>query len=546
MGATNCPETPRQKMIGMMYLFYTALLALNVSNEVLTAFVAVNESMETTTKNFEEKTVGLYNSLNKAYMAQPEKFQATWDNALEIQRRANELFKYVQDLKIEIMTSAQGGEHTEAIRAEGMKLSELEAAPQIMLPGQGRGGKGPILMQKVDDFRNFSLSFIKDTSSTTYHNVFHSLNTPKKVSSEKTETKEWYAALCEGMPMVGTITLLTKLQADIRNAEADMIAYLNAETTALDIRISRLNALVNAKSGYVIAGGTYSANIFIGAQDTSMRPTVWLTTQAPYYDSVLVDGFWDYKLKDGLKYDTLPLDDYGAGVYETTGGVGDYTYGGLIQYKSNIRTMWMPFTSSYKVGATSATVSPTELLVVYKGIENPVRVAAAGYALESLNVVAHGAQVKRGAKAGEYIIYNIQNGIQEVKVSVNADGKTIGTETFRIKNVPSPMILLGTIRTNSSVTLNELINTPLKAAPQPGFIYQNASYSVIGFSIEIPVPGGMPQTFTINGQKIADNNAAATAVRNSVRKGTIVQFSKIRVNTASGPATAEGISLVVL
>ncbi|HPG73740.1 MAG TPA: hypothetical protein PLM49_05560, partial [Bacteroidales bacterium] len=343
MGATNCPETPRQKMIGMMYLFYTALLALNVSNEVLNAFVAVNESMETTTKNFEEKTVGLYNSLNKAYMAQPEKFQATWDNALEIQRRANELFKYVQDLKVEIMTAAQGGEHTEAIRAEGMKLSELEAAPQIMLPGQGRGGKGPILMQKVDDFRNYALSFIKDTTSTTYHNVFTALNTPKKQSTEKTETKEWYAALCEGMPMVGTITLLTKLQADIRNAEADMIAYLNAETTALDIRISRLNALVNAKSSYVIAGGTYSANIFIGAQDTSMRPTVWLTTQAPYYDSAKVDGYWEYKKKEGLTYDSLPLDDYGAGVYEATGGVGDYTYGGLIQYKSNIRTMWMPF-----------------------------------------------------------------------------------------------------------------------------------------------------------------------------------------------------------
>ncbi|NLA25150.1 MAG: gliding motility protein GldM [Bacteroidales bacterium] len=547
MATKNCPEAPRQKMIGMMYLFYTALLALNVSNEVITAFVAVNDSMETTTKNFAEKSAGQYNNLRLAYEGQPEKYQATWEDALEIQKQSDELFNYVADLKTDILRASEGSKKDISKVTTNMKLDNLEAAPQIMV-SDGGPKKGVELRRLVEKHREFLLNFIEDpeASHVIYASIADALDTPDVESTEASERRTWERSLCEGMPMVGTIALLTKLQADIRNSEADIIAYLNAKVSALDIRISKLSALVNANSGYVISGGTYSAKIFIGAQDTSMRPTVWITTHAPYYDSIEENGVWKYKKLSGVTYDTLPLDDFGAGLYEKQSGVGDYSYGGLIEYQSNIDVLWMPFKSNYKVGATSATVSPTELLVLYLGIDNPIKVSAAGYSLESLTVSANGAQIKRGGKAGEYMVYGITPGVTEVKINVNADGKTIGSETYRVKRVPAPQLVLGTVPSGGSVSINDLINTPIRAYSAPGFIYENAKYSVASFTITIPVPGGLPQTMSINGSKIADNPSAAAAVRNGVRRGTVVMLSKFVVNSPSGRMEAPGISFTII
>jgi len=547
MGATNCPETPRQKMIGMMYLFYTALLALNVSNEVINAFVAVNTSMETTTKNFKEKSVGQYNNLKLAYEGQKEKYQATWETAMEIKKRSDELFKYVQDLKIEILKASEGKDKDIKGVTTEMKLDNLEAAPQVMV-SDGGPKKGIVLKKMLDDHRAYLLSFVTDTSSVIYHNVYHALNTPAKESQEASERKTWEASLCEGMPMVGTITLLTKLQADIRNAEADMIAYLNAQVTALDIRISKLSALVNAASGYVVSGGTYTAKIFIGAQDTSMRPTVWVTSQPPYYDSVQENGIWKYKKKDGLTYDTLPLDEFGAGLYEKQVGVGDYNYGGLIEYESNIDVLWMPFKSNFKVGATSATVSPSKMMVVYLGLENPLKVSAAGYPLESINVVATGATIKKAGKPGEFILYNISPGVTKVKVSVTADGKSVGAgEEFTVKTVPPPVLRLGNMASGGKVTVDQIVNTEITANVDRSFVFENVGgYRVTSFQITIAVPGGVPQVMRVSGNKIANDPAAAAAVRTGVKKGSVFAFSSFSVMTPSGPMdNVPGISYTV-
>ena len=112
MSGGNCPETPRQKMIGMMYLFYTALLALNVSGEIINAFVKIDESIQKTTVNFSAKTKSIYAKIDSKAQEQPGKYTDLAAEAHSIEAMSQKFFDDIDRLKLMIIQESQGEEAT--------------------------------------------------------------------------------------------------------------------------------------------------------------------------------------------------------------------------------------------------------------------------------------------------------------------------------------------------------------------------------------------------------------------------------------------------
>lgn len=542
MAATNCPETPRQKMIGMMYLFYTALLALNVSSEILTSFVKINESIQKTTSNYSEKTKSLYAKIDNSALEQPGKYTKLAKQAHELERQSNEFIQNIEDLKLLILRESQGPEAT--LDGEIKKMDDLHAATIVMV-GEGGPMMGKQLRGWLDSYRELLLGIIEDTSLTVYKNVAKNLEA-KDQFDNKEAPWSWEETLCRGMPMIGTMAMLSKLQADIRNSEADVLEFMIAELEGLDIRITALEALVSSPRSFVIRGGKYSSNVFLGARDTSMRPTIYLTYNAPFYDSTVVNGEVQYKLRQGANYDTLPIDESGKGLHvRDCGGVGDFNYGGLVHYKSNKGDMWLPYKAVYQVGDAGFTVSASACNVFYRGLDNPVEVAVSGYPQEAVSVsISGGASISRSG-AGYIVKVPASVSAREVSVTVSVrteEGvRTLGSKTFSVLNVPPPTIVIaGAYKDGASVPKAAITRTPTLTANLESdfFPFKGVSYSVISYEFLYSVRG-VTQTIAGTGSNIPQT------ILNNLNPGSAASFTNIRVSSPSGERKTNGITVKI-
>lgn len=542
MGATNCPETPRQKMIGMMYLFYTALLALNVSSEILTSFVKINESIQKTTSNYSEKTKSLYAKIDNSALEQPGKYTKLAKQAHELERQSNEFIQNIEDLKLLILRESQGPEAT--LDGEIKKMDDLHAATIVMV-GEGGPMMGKQLRGWLDSYRELLLGIIEDTSLTVYKNVAKNLEA-KDQFDNKEAPWSWEETLCRGMPMIGTMAMLSKLQADIRNSEADVLEFMIAELEGLDIRITALEALVSSPRSFVIRGGKYSSNVFLGARDTSMRPTIYLTYNAPFYNSTVVNGEVQYKLRQGANYDTLPIDEFGKGLHvHDCGGVGDFNYGGLVHYKSNKGDMWLPYKAVYQVGDAGFTVSASACNVFYRGLDNPVEVAVSGYPQEAVSVsISGGASISRSG-AGYIVKVPASVSAREVSVTVSVrteEGvRTLGSKTFSVLNVPPPTIVIaGAYKDGASVPKGAITRTPTLTANLESdfFPFKGVSYSVISYEFLYSVRG-VTQTIAGTGSNIPQT------ILNNLNPGSAASFTNIRVSSPSGERKTNGITVKI-
>lgn len=542
MAATNCPETPRQKMIGMMYLFYTALLALNVSSEILTSFVKINESIQKTTSNYSEKTKSLYAKIDNSALEQPGKYTKLAQQAHEVERQSNEFFQNIEDLKLLILRESQGPEAT--LDGEIKKMDDLHAATIVMV-GEGGPMMGKQLRGWLDSYRELLLGIIEDTSLTVYKNVAKNLEA-KDQFDNKEAAWSWEETLCRGMPMIGTMAMLSKLQADIRNSEADVLEFMIAELEGLDIRITALEALVSSPRSFVVRGGKYSSNVFLGARDTSMRPTIYLTYNAPFYDSTVVNGEVQYKLRQGANYDTLPIDESGKGLHvRDCGGVGDFNYGGLVHYKSNKGDMWLPYKAVYQVGDAGFTVSASACNVFYRGLDNPVEVAVSGYPQEAVSVsISGGASISRSG-AGYIVKVPASVSAREVSITVSVrteEGvRTLGSKTFSVLNVPPPTIVIaGAYKDGASVPKGAITRTPTLTANLESdfFPFKGVSYSVISYEFLYSVRG-VTQTIAGTGSNIPQT------ILNNLNPGSAASFTNIRVSSPSGERKTNGITVKI-
>ena len=415
-GAKNCPETPRQKMIGMMYLVLTAMLALNVSTDILNGFTLVDNSLHSSIAASDTRNTKLYNDFTAAYKDNPEKTQEWYEKASEVQRRADSLFNYIQDFKEHIAILADSKKKVDELKAQGIDPTmHIEGNSNLDVTAQYAivQGNGIILKQMVAYYRDYAAE-LADTDPELRDAILQNLATERGWNAHEKDSCDWEVAVFEGMPVGASVTILTKMQNDVRTTEGQVIQYLMDRTDAGDLRVNKLNAYVIPNSNYVIRGGKYSAQIILAAIDSTQRPEYYIEGQR--------------------------INDHG--IYEVAAtGVGLKKYSGWIAYQnpSTGEMENLPFHSEYSVGEPAVTISNNDLNIMYRGYENKFSISVPGVANDKVKVNVSGASVHQSS--GVWVI-KPGDGSKVVTISVMAelDGKMqpMGSKEYRVKALPDP------------------------------------------------------------------------------------------------------------
>lgn len=437
MAAKNCPETPRQKMINMMYIVLTAMLALNVASEVLEAFRLVDSSLIHTLEAVKMKNEQIYSSFEQAYIENPAKVQE-WKQKADVARNSsNEMIAYISTLKEELVRYSGSREVSKdnpydpdkfyyvSIAGDSLEIRKEDDlnGPSEMMITQKRATE---LKEKIVEYKNKIVAQISNDDPELKETILNILETPdpERNIREADETKTWESQYFENKPLIAVLTVLSKMQIDVKNAEANIINYLYAQIDAGSFKFNKLGARVIANSNIVFQGEAYEAEVFLAAEDTTQQPEISINGRP----AEVVDGKAIYKVNT-----TEP---------------GVFKWSGLIKYKTPAGIYKdYRFEQEYQVTKPSVTMSATRMNVFYRGLDNPFDIGGSGIPKEDLEVeMTNGKVIKKG---DSYVIrpteLDEQGKRTKVLVYANIGGsrKLVGTTDWRVKQVPPPVAQIG-------------------------------------------------------------------------------------------------------
>lgn len=422
MSGGNCPETPRQKMIGMMYLFLTAMLALNVSGELLRAFVLFDQSLLQAKESLEKKNNILYWEFEAAKDANEKKVGESWEIATTIRTSADSLVSHIQQLKELFVHTADG---PEATPLNYSSIDNQDIAGQLMITEQN-GGRSQELKKRIDEYRDLLLKSVGENADSIFVNAITTTLTTDDPPAQDGVRISWESEKFEHLPLSASMAMLSQLQGSVRNMESDVVRFLFTKLDEGAFKFNKIDPLVIPRSSYVIAGDTYYAEIMMAARDTTQPPIV------------VVDGK-TLEIKDGKGILSIPASSTGEKRWEGEISVmgPDGTY----------RTQ--KISGEYLVSRPSVVISPVKMNVFYEGVENPVEISVPGIPSENLRVnITNARFVKKG---NQYIVSpnaGTSGGESVISVSaqINDRSQNLGRQIFRIKRVPDPVAKIGGIR----------------------------------------------------------------------------------------------------
>ncbi|HEX2396401.1 MAG TPA: gliding motility protein GldM [Bacteroidales bacterium] len=537
-------ETPRQKMIGMMYLVLTALLALNVSKSVLDAFLIIDEGLEKTGVTMENKNKEIYSEFELQNSINPSKTAIWLDRANQVRERTQKLYDYIQDLKLKTLNEAERGKSA-AITGKSIDRDKIEATdnydtPHRIMIGNELNDKSEarILKNEIASLREFMLTLVKEKElpEQLRISIEKSLTTDppvKKTRKSDPETQSWEYHKFGHSPLLGFIAIMSSMQIDLRNAESEMINYLYAQISAGEVKFNELEAVVIPNSNYVIRGNPYKANIFLAARDTTQAPKILVVEgmKEPWTESTdPVSGAKTYSRRDGLNYRELPVErGTGKGIYEMPGNsIGQRTWGGIIEITGpGGEPIIRPFSSEYMVAEGSVAVSPTKMNVFYLAVDNPVDISVSGVAGNKIRASAtNGVLEPRG---NSYNITPRRIGNCMITVSAEIDGKwtSVGTKEFRVKAVPDPVATVGGQKGGIMAKNILMAQAGIMATMPPDFEF-DLKFNVTQYTVGTVVQGFL-QERPVRG---ASFNQEIRNLINNVPRGNQVTINEIK---AVGP-----------
>ena len=516
-------------MIGMMYLFYTALLALNVSAEILTAFTMVDGSLRKTNAITEGVIDGTQNEFVKAMVNDSASVVKYKNLADEVVAEADKAFKEIQHYKLALVGTLEGiydADYTKPFELSDttkdnsiektLRESKVADIPDAMnkdlkdiddlltkKDDNNVGGEifimkkqGEAVEKSRTNYKDFLIGIIEKASDTSAaskaameslkESLQQMLSTePMKSENDEGEIVPWANSNFEHLPAAGVLTLMTKMQADVRNTESSVLSYLLSQIGKTEMKFNAIKAVVNAKSSYVLVGQPYKAEIFIAAYDSTQNP------------DILVGG------------SPIPVNQ-GVGVFTgNTSSPGPRSFGGVIKLKnkSTGEIKDYPFKGEYEVGQSSLSVSPTKMNVLYIGVPNPIDITASGVPAEKLNVSISGGSISK-AGAGSYIAQVKAPGKAVISVTASVDGQTksLGSKEFRVKRVPDPVAKVAGKR-DGTVTKAELAAQAGVKADLENFDF-DMKFNVVSFKVSATIKG-----FS---QDATANSAAFTAQQKQI------------------------------
>ena len=409
--------SPRQKMINLMYVVLMAMLAMNVSTQVLDGFSIVDESLQRTTANAVQENQNMYDDFEAQMKSNPEKVRQWFEKATMVKRMSDSLYNFAQELKVEIVREADGakGDVKNIDRKE-----DLEAASHVMLaPGTGKGKK---LFDAINSFRERILTMVADEAQ---RKIIESNLTTKLPKNAKSMGKNWQEYMFEDMPAAAGVTLLTKLQSDVRYAEGEVLHTLVANIDMKDIRVNKLSAFVIPNAQTIVRGDKFSAQIVMAAVDTTQQPQIYI----------------------GGRHMNLRNNTYEI----TTGSTGEFNLTGYITMQNGKGdVIRRDFSQKYTVVDPSATVSADLMNVLYAGYTNPMSISIPGVPLNKVSATMSGGTLQP-VGPGKYIARPASVG-KDVTINVmslsTGQARQVGQFTFHVRKLPDPTayIAIGTNR----------------------------------------------------------------------------------------------------
>ncbi len=491
-------ETPRQKMIGMMYLVLTALLALNVSTSVLDAFSIIDEGLNKTAQTIQDKNEEVYNEFDKQLAISEAKVSGWRDLAIQVKEEANKLYDHIQDLKIEVVIEAKDDE---AIEGKTINRDRIEAVTdydtpkRIMIGSEYREDcKANLLKKMIIKYRAFLLDMVPEDNTKLRESLENGLDTKDHVKETRrgrsTEHMRWEEHKFGHSPLVGFIAIMSSLQIDIRNAESEMIKYLYSQIDAGDLKFNEIEAVVIHNSNYIIKGNEYQAQVFLAARDTTQPPKVWITSGDQPYKIIKDENgnIIDYQLKDGVRYDSLRVEG-GKGFLKIKGtSLGYKNWGGIIQIIGpGGNPIRKPFTETYQVAQGNVVVSPTRMNLFYLGVDNPVDISVAGIAPDKVFASITNGEIKR--KGESWVVRPRRPGNSFVIVSAEIDKvkREVDRKEFRVKTVPTPIAMVNN-QSGGAINKNILLAQFGVAAIMDNFEF-DLTFTVTEFDVLTIVQG---------------------------------------------------------
>lgn len=515
-------------MIGMMYLVLTALLALNVSKDILNAFVLVDESLTTTTENLTQKTRLMYDEFDKAYLSNKEKVEKWKRYADQVKKEANELDEYINSLKVKIIQKADSKEAPAVVKNKVL-VDKIEGkdntdSPAQVMVGDNNNGEGKVLKGKIIAFREHLLAMVDKKDVSVINSINKNLNTDTPPAVEG-ETPSWESEHFEHWPLIAVNTILSKMQSDVRNAEAEITRYLYNNIEAGSFKFNNLEATVIPNSNYIIRGNEYNARVFIAASDTTQDPVVKIGSYREIKDSR--GKVIDYEMTGSFQ--TLEAEKKkGYAVFKRPGaGVGPVKWGGLVELKgTDGRVIRRPFQQEYIVAEPTAAISPTKMNVFYLGVDNPVSISVSGVPAEKITArISNGTIRKSGSS---FVVIPGQVGTATISVSAEIDGnvRPMGTMDFRVKTIPDPVAKVGG-RKGGAIDKNTLAAQQVVMADLEGFDF-DANFRVVSFTVSATIRNFLQEAASTT-NKITDQQKT---ILKSINKGDKIYFQDIK---AVGP-----------
>lgn len=506
-------------MINMMYLVLMAMLALNVSIDVLGAFWSFDRTIVSSTEQLEAKNAAIYAEIEDKAGNNPVKYGPVLDKAGKLKNAADDFYNTIQGYKIDMLRMAGVMDREQSQIPQEIEnvdyLQSTSIAGEYFFPGGDmRKGRGEQFDTMMNSYRSLLMSMASNETLKKRIETDFSTSDIKSGDMRTTWLKEKFSAY----PLAASLAFLSQYQSRIRALEADVMADLAGSVTENALLVpNTLQAIVIPQSTTVLSGEAFKAQVMLAAYDNTQAPEVFLSSgqQVP--------------VESGKGIVSIP-----------SGGVGQHKWGGYIRVKAdNGQVKDFPFEGTFDVTAPLAVVSPTKMNVLYRGLDNPVSVSVPGVASSNVTLQGPGA---KAVSPGQYVIdpSSVQGRTAKyTPVARMPDGTTrsFSPQEFRIKSVPQPQ---GQIRGQSSLKLNRgtLVQNKVEVV-FPDFEF-DIPMRVTGFTVKIP---GKP-SYQVSGDRFSGQ--AASAIQGAAA-GTevVIRDIKYDITTPSRIVQKEPTPIVV-
>lgn len=484
-------ETPRQRMIGILYLVLLGLIALNVPDSLLDAFKNITDSLDKSRANVTTGITNTYTAFEQTKLKeQPERAKPFYTRAKEASKIADELNAYVEGLKTKLV--AEGGGINETT-GDVSARDNLDISPRIMINQKNADE----LRKRINATREKLISLLDEKDRAGVNFSLNAIDPPKRAGVSKSWQEAYFG---DGIPLGATLTTLAKIEADAKNAESEVVKKILGKVDQAVVNLDQFSAVAVAPTSYVLVGQPYKAEVFLTASDSKSSP------------EITVGG------------GRLPVEN-GRGTYSgSTGSEGMHTWIGTIRVKQTDGTFKTYNTQpqTYQVAKPSAVVSPDKMLVLYIGLPNPVSISAPGIPKEKLKINISNGSIN--GSNGKYTANVTTPGTATVTVSGDIGGKTmtLGSTEFRVKRIPPPKAQFagkggGTLST-ANIKGQDAIFAKLE-----NFEF-DARFNVTRFDVRILKPRQDAITISNSGGSFS---AATRQAINTITAGSTVVFYNI-------------------